>query len=126
MTSALGVKARVDPLACRLHRLRTTDPSDSPLVRYLLLTTDQESRTTSNTAVCCCEYVKSTTIKEAFNISWNTKHYDEGHHVMLSRDFISDDTKPRTFSNVLLKLFTVQLFANSRARTVDDPRNSEF
>ena len=33
--SALGFKATVDPLACMLSRLLTTDSSDSPLVRHL-------------------------------------------------------------------------------------------
>ena len=33
--SALGFKARVDPLVCMFYRLYTTYYSDSPLVRHL-------------------------------------------------------------------------------------------
>ena len=36
VTSALGFKARVDPLACRLHHLYAIDSSDWPLVQHLL------------------------------------------------------------------------------------------
>ena len=35
VTSALGIKARVVPLACMFHRLYAMDFSDSPLVQNL-------------------------------------------------------------------------------------------
>ena len=37
VTSAMDIKARLDPLLCMLHHLCSVDSSDSPLVQHLLI-----------------------------------------------------------------------------------------
>ena len=58
--SAPGFKARVDPLARMLCCLHATEPSDSPLVRYLLI---------SWRCQCIPKSLKSVTLTVANNIS---------------------------------------------------------
>ena len=59
----------------------------------------------SSTDVSCCEYVTSTTIKRRSKFLGTRNIMMKAITWMFSRDLISEYTKPRTFSNVLLITF---------------------